>query len=194
MIEIIFDYPAELRIYLPEAPDLAGSGPSCADSASRSRARRHQYDDQMATASVNGITIGHDHRGDRPGTRLVLIRGHPFNRSTRTPQVDAAGRRAHGGRTSLSRSGPARLRREQRAARRHVAERLRQRRCRADGTSRPGPGRHRRAVDGRPDHDGAPSPVPRTAPGCCSPTPSPLLGGRHRPRWCPAAAPIRIAG
>jgi|ERR1022692_4032152 pimeloyl-ACP methyl ester carboxylesterase len=43
----------------------------------------------MATATVNGITIGYDDQGDRAGAPLVLIHGHPFNRSMWAPQADA---------------------------------------------------------------------------------------------------------
>ena len=41
----------------------------------------------MATAAVNGITVGYDDRGDRDGTALVLIHGHPFDRTMWTPQA-----------------------------------------------------------------------------------------------------------
>jgi pimeloyl-ACP methyl ester carboxylesterase len=42
----------------------------------------------MATASINGITIGFDDVGD--GDRAVLlVHGHPFNRTMWRPQVDA---------------------------------------------------------------------------------------------------------
>lgn len=39
----------------------------------------------MATASVNGITVGYDDVGG--GEPLVLIHGHPFDRSMWAPQV-----------------------------------------------------------------------------------------------------------
>ena len=39
----------------------------------------------MSTASVNGITIGFDEAGD--GDPLVLVHGHPFDRSMWRPQV-----------------------------------------------------------------------------------------------------------
>ncbi|HVE95416.1 MAG TPA: alpha/beta hydrolase [Pseudonocardiaceae bacterium] len=40
----------------------------------------------MGTASVNGITVGYDDEGGGPP--LVLIHGHPFDRTMWTPQVD----------------------------------------------------------------------------------------------------------
>ena len=48
----------------------------------------------MSTANVNGITIGYDDEGT--GDVLVLVHGHPFDRSMWRPQVEhftAAGRR-----------------------------------------------------------------------------------------------------
>jgi pimeloyl-ACP methyl ester carboxylesterase len=48
----------------------------------------------MSTAQVNGITIGYDDEG--AGDALVLVHGHPFDRSMWRPQVEhfaAAGRR-----------------------------------------------------------------------------------------------------
>ncbi len=39
----------------------------------------------MATASVNGITVGYDDEG--AGAPLVLIHGHPFDRSMWAPQI-----------------------------------------------------------------------------------------------------------
>ena len=42
----------------------------------------------MATAQVNGVSIEYDDRGD--GETLVLVHGHPFNRSMWRPQVDFA--------------------------------------------------------------------------------------------------------
>ncbi|MFG2300418.1 alpha/beta fold hydrolase [Actinacidiphila glaucinigra] len=49
----------------------------------------------MATAVVNGVTLAYDDEGDGPGTPLVLVHGHPFDRSMWAPQVPvaAAGRR-----------------------------------------------------------------------------------------------------
>jgi 3-oxoadipate enol-lactonase len=43
----------------------------------------------MGTASVNGITIGYDDVGGG-GDVLVLVHGHPFDRSMWRPQVEAA--------------------------------------------------------------------------------------------------------
>lgn len=40
----------------------------------------------MSTVSIDGITIGYDDEGS--GDPLVLIHGHPFNRSMWRPQVD----------------------------------------------------------------------------------------------------------
>lgn len=40
----------------------------------------------MGTASVNGITVGYDDEGGGPP--LVLIHGHPFDRTMWAPQVD----------------------------------------------------------------------------------------------------------
>lgn len=42
----------------------------------------------MATTQVNGISVGYDDRSD--GETLVLVHGHPFNRSMWRPQVDFA--------------------------------------------------------------------------------------------------------
>jgi pimeloyl-ACP methyl ester carboxylesterase len=42
----------------------------------------------MATASVNGITVGFDVLGEGPDT-LLLVHGHPFNRSMWHPQLGA---------------------------------------------------------------------------------------------------------
>ncbi|MGK5685407.1 alpha/beta fold hydrolase [Actinoplanes sp. URMC 104] len=42
----------------------------------------------MGTAQVNGITIGYDDAGE--GRTLVLVHGHPFDRSMWRPQVAAA--------------------------------------------------------------------------------------------------------
>lgn len=49
----------------------------------------------LATALVNGVTLAYDDEGDGPGTPLVLVHGHPFDRSMWAPQVpvSAAGRR-----------------------------------------------------------------------------------------------------
>lgn len=41
----------------------------------------------MATATVRDITISYDDQGDRGGTPVVLVHGHPFNRSMWGPQV-----------------------------------------------------------------------------------------------------------
>ena len=41
----------------------------------------------MSTAAVNGITIGFDHEGTGEDV-LVLVHGHPFDRSMWRPQVD----------------------------------------------------------------------------------------------------------
>jgi len=38
---------------------------------------------------VNGITIGYDDEGSRDGVPVVLVHGHPFNRSMWAPQVGA---------------------------------------------------------------------------------------------------------
>ncbi|MEV0259167.1 alpha/beta fold hydrolase [Streptomyces sp. NPDC050732] len=47
----------------------------------------------MATAQLNGITIGYDDTGSsadgNPGSPLVLVHGHPFDRSMWTPQRTA---------------------------------------------------------------------------------------------------------
>lgn len=43
----------------------------------------------MNSLTVNGISIGYDDRGPVDGTPVVLIHGHPFNRSMWTPQADA---------------------------------------------------------------------------------------------------------
>ncbi|NBE84066.1 alpha/beta fold hydrolase [Micromonospora rubida] len=42
----------------------------------------------MATTQVNGVSVGYDDRSD--GETLVLVHGHPFNRSMWRPQVDFA--------------------------------------------------------------------------------------------------------
>jgi len=42
----------------------------------------------MATATVNSITIGFDDQGEGSNT-LLLVHGHPFNRSMWRPQLDA---------------------------------------------------------------------------------------------------------
>jgi len=45
----------------------------------------------MCTVSVNGVTIGYDDVGE--GTNaLVLVHGHPFDRSMWRPQIEAVGR------------------------------------------------------------------------------------------------------
>jgi 3-oxoadipate enol-lactonase len=41
----------------------------------------------VATATVRDITISYDDQGDRGGTPVVLVHGHPFNRSMWGPQV-----------------------------------------------------------------------------------------------------------
>ena len=41
----------------------------------------------MAIAAVNGITIGYDDQGDPEGLPLVLVHGHPFNRTMWAPQA-----------------------------------------------------------------------------------------------------------
>src|SRR5215831_15976768 len=43
----------------------------------------------MATALLNGITIGYDDLGEGPNT-LLLVHGHPFNRSMWHPQLAIA--------------------------------------------------------------------------------------------------------
>ena len=48
------------------------------------------YDERVATANIQGITISYDDggdRGDQAGAPVVLIHGHPFNRSMWGPQV-----------------------------------------------------------------------------------------------------------
>jgi len=40
----------------------------------------------MAIAAANGITIGYDDRGDPDGVPLVLVHGHPFDRTMWAPQ------------------------------------------------------------------------------------------------------------
>ncbi|MCT2592512.1 alpha/beta hydrolase [Streptomyces sp. N2-109] len=42
----------------------------------------------MATATIDGISIGYDDKGDLDGTPLLLVHGHPFNRSMWQPQAD----------------------------------------------------------------------------------------------------------
>jgi 3-oxoadipate enol-lactonase len=41
----------------------------------------------MAIAAVNGITIGYDDQGDPDALPLVLVHGHPFNRTMWAPQA-----------------------------------------------------------------------------------------------------------
>lgn len=41
----------------------------------------------MAIAEVNGIIIGYDDQGDRDGMPLLLVHGHPFNRTMWAPQA-----------------------------------------------------------------------------------------------------------
>ncbi|MDG4864814.1 alpha/beta fold hydrolase [Streptomyces sp. T-3] len=43
----------------------------------------------MANALLNGITIGYDDKGPTDGTPLVLVHGHPFDRSMWAPQLAA---------------------------------------------------------------------------------------------------------
>lgn len=47
----------------------------------------------MGTLTVNEITIGYDERGD--GDPLVLVHGHPFNRSMWAPQLAELPRHGH---------------------------------------------------------------------------------------------------
>jgi pimeloyl-ACP methyl ester carboxylesterase len=50
----------------------------------------------LATAVVNGVTVAYDDEGSGDGTPVVLVHGHPFDRSMWAPQVSgavAAGRR-----------------------------------------------------------------------------------------------------
>lgn len=42
----------------------------------------------MATATIDGVTIGYDDQGALDGTPLVLVHGHPFNRTMWKPQAD----------------------------------------------------------------------------------------------------------
>ncbi|MDX3235443.1 alpha/beta fold hydrolase [Streptomyces sp. ME03-5709C] len=44
----------------------------------------------MATAVVGGVTLAYDDEGDGPGSPVVLVHGHPFDRSMWAPQVAAA--------------------------------------------------------------------------------------------------------
>ncbi|MCF3125519.1 alpha/beta fold hydrolase [Streptomyces arenae] len=43
----------------------------------------------MATAQLNGITIGYDDEGEAGAPALVLLHGHPFDRSMWAPQLTA---------------------------------------------------------------------------------------------------------
>jgi 3-oxoadipate enol-lactonase len=43
----------------------------------------------VATTTANGITIGYDDQGDPSGTPVLLVHGHPFNRSMWAPQASA---------------------------------------------------------------------------------------------------------
>ncbi|MEU7578748.1 alpha/beta fold hydrolase [Streptomyces sp. NPDC041068] len=43
----------------------------------------------MATAQLNGVTIGYDDEGGPKASALVLLHGHPFDRSMWTPQREA---------------------------------------------------------------------------------------------------------
>jgi pimeloyl-ACP methyl ester carboxylesterase len=47
----------------------------------------------MTTATVNGITVGYDDEGS--GAPLVLVHGHPFDRSMWRPQVEHFSARGH---------------------------------------------------------------------------------------------------
>ncbi len=44
----------------------------------------------MATADINGITVAYDDRGSGPDV-LLLVHGHPFDRSMWRPQLEAIG-------------------------------------------------------------------------------------------------------
>jgi pimeloyl-ACP methyl ester carboxylesterase len=44
----------------------------------------------VSTVTINGITIGYDDHGS--GSPLVLVHGHPFNRSMWRPQLEHFGR------------------------------------------------------------------------------------------------------
>ncbi|QMU75670.1 alpha/beta fold hydrolase [Streptacidiphilus sp. PB12-B1b] len=41
----------------------------------------------MATAAVNGVTLAYDDQGDRDGAPVVLVHGHPFDRTMWAPQA-----------------------------------------------------------------------------------------------------------
>jgi pimeloyl-ACP methyl ester carboxylesterase len=45
----------------------------------------------MGTAAVSGITVRFDDEGTGGGPPLLLVHGHPFDRSTLRPQVEAFG-------------------------------------------------------------------------------------------------------
>ena len=45
----------------------------------------------MTIAAANGITIGYDDQGDPNGLPLVLVHGHPFNRTMWAPQAQRFG-------------------------------------------------------------------------------------------------------
>ncbi|MEU4096703.1 alpha/beta fold hydrolase [Streptomyces sp. NPDC026673] len=49
----------------------------------------------MATTVVGGVTLAYDDEGDRDGPALVLVHGHPFDRSMWAPQVSAATAAGH---------------------------------------------------------------------------------------------------
>jgi len=49
----------------------------------------------MNSLTANGISIGHDDRGPVDGLPVVLIHGHPFNRSMWDPQADALTHAGH---------------------------------------------------------------------------------------------------
>jgi pimeloyl-ACP methyl ester carboxylesterase len=57
------------------------------------RAGEHEELHPMSTASVNGITVGYDDTGGGDGDRdpLVLVHGHPFDRTMWRPQVEHFG-------------------------------------------------------------------------------------------------------
>jgi 3-oxoadipate enol-lactonase len=48
------------------------------------------YDHRMATASLNGVSVSYTDEGDRSAPVLLLIHGHPFDRSMWEPQLAAA--------------------------------------------------------------------------------------------------------
>ncbi|MFF8275401.1 alpha/beta fold hydrolase [Streptomyces lateritius] len=42
----------------------------------------------MPSAEINGLTIGYEDKGAGPGPALVLVHGHPFDRTMWQPQID----------------------------------------------------------------------------------------------------------